>query len=62
VTFAAQTLAKSTKIIPTLLMGKLVFQKKVSVKDFMISVIISIGCAMFMLGGVRDIMIYYGRF
>ena len=52
VTFAAQTIAKSTKMIPTLLMGCLVFRKSVSSSDLSIACIISLGVAVFMLGGV----------
>lgn len=52
VTFAAQTIVKSTKMIPTLFMGRIVFKKPISSSDLSIACIISLGITIFMLGGV----------
>ena len=52
VTFAAQTIAKSTKMIPTLFMGRIVFKNPISSSDLSIACIISLGVTIFMLGGV----------
>lgn len=52
VSFATQTIMKSMRILPTLLLSWLVFRKACSFLDLGLALIISAGCATFILGGV----------
>jgi len=49
VTFAVQTVAKSGKMLPVLLWGCLLFKKKYSWRDAGVAVVITGGCALFLL-------------
>ncbi|CAG2055716.1 unnamed protein product [Timema podura] len=50
VSFPTQVLAKASKIIPVMLMGKLVSRKKYDYYEYITAVLISVGMTFFMLG------------
>jgi len=50
VSFPTQVLAKASKVIPVMLMGKLVWNKKFEYYEYVVAVLISVGMAAFMLG------------
>lgn len=51
VSFPTQTLGKSMKMVPTMLMGKLVSGKKYDWTNWFVSVMVTGGCVMFLLMG-----------
>lgn len=51
---AAQVLAKASKIIPTMIMGKIVSSKKYEYYEYLTAVLISFGMTMFLLGSTDD--------
>ena len=50
VSFPTQVLAKASKVIPVMLMGRLVWNKKFEYYEYVVAVLISVGMAAFMLG------------
>ncbi|KAH9644751.1 hypothetical protein HF086_015510 [Spodoptera exigua] len=54
VSFPTQVLSKSCKVIPVMLMGKLVSRNKYEVYEYVTAVLISIGMVMFMFGSHDD--------
>ncbi|KAK3885951.1 hypothetical protein Pcinc_009883 [Petrolisthes cinctipes] len=53
VTFPTQVLAKASKIIPTMMMGKIVRSKKYEYYEYLTAILISIGMTMFLLGSTE---------
>ncbi|KAK7075211.1 hypothetical protein SK128_020050 [Halocaridina rubra] len=53
VSFPTQVLAKASKIIPTMIMGKIVSKKKYEYFEYVTAVFISIGMTMFLLGSTE---------
>eukprot|EP00897_Mesotaenium_endlicherianum_P004331 jgi/Mesen1/3926/ME000209S02936 len=49
VSFPIQTLAKSGKMIPVMVWGTAIMQKKYGVKDYIIAATVTMGCAVFIL-------------
>jgi len=54
VSFPTQVLAKASKIIPVMLMGKVVSQKKYEYFEYVVAVLISIGMVAFLMGNEDD--------
>ncbi|PNF23605.1 Adenosine 3'-phospho 5'-phosphosulfate transporter 1 [Cryptotermes secundus] len=54
VSFPTQVLAKASKIIPVMIMGKIVSRKKYEYYEYVTAVLISVGMAFFMLGSADD--------
>ncbi|XP_071518754.1 adenosine 3'-phospho 5'-phosphosulfate transporter 1 [Panulirus ornatus] len=54
VTFPTQVLAKASKIIPTMMMGKIVSSKKYEYYEYVTAVLISFGMTMFLLGSTES--------
>ncbi|XP_045616215.1 adenosine 3'-phospho 5'-phosphosulfate transporter 1 [Procambarus clarkii] len=54
VTFPTQVLAKASKIIPTMIMGKIVSGKKYEYFEYVTAVLISAGMTMFLLGSTES--------
>ncbi|XP_042232793.1 adenosine 3'-phospho 5'-phosphosulfate transporter 1-like isoform X2 [Homarus americanus] len=54
VTFPTQVLAKASKIIPTMIMGKIVSEKKYEYFEYVTAVLISFGMTMFLLGSTES--------
>ncbi|KAJ9601154.1 hypothetical protein L9F63_000674, partial [Diploptera punctata] len=54
VSFPTQVLAKASKIIPVMIMGKIVSRKKYEYYEYVTAVLISLGMAFFMLGSADD--------
>lgn len=52
--FFPQVLAKASKIIPTMVMGKIVRSKKYEYYEYLTALLISIGMTMFLLGSTED--------
>eukprot|EP01103_Thecamoeba_quadrilineata_P009918 TRINITY_DN2029_c0_g1_i1.p1 TRINITY_DN2029_c0_g1~~TRINITY_DN2029_c0_g1_i1.p1 ORF type:complete len:380 (+),score=48.41 TRINITY_DN2029_c0_g1_i1:132-1271(+) len=51
VSFPTQTLGKCGKIIPVMILGMTLSGKKYTWKDFVVALVVSIGCALFVLTG-----------
>ncbi|KAG6535286.1 hypothetical protein ZIOFF_000251 [Zingiber officinale] len=49
VSFPVQTLAKCAKMIPVMVWGTLIMQKKYNGKDYLFALLVTIGCAVFIL-------------
>jgi len=49
-----QVLAKASKIIPVMIMGKIISRKKYEYYEYVTAVLISVGMAFFMLGSADD--------
>lgn len=47
-------MAKASKIIPVMIMGKIISRKKYEYYEYVTAVLISVGMAFFMLGSVAD--------
>lgn len=54
VSFPLQTISKSTKVIPVMLMGKFLNQKKYPAVDYLEALVISLGVSIFSLAGRSD--------
>ena len=54
VSFPTQVLAKASKVIPVMLMGKVVSNKKYEYYEYVVAVLISVGMAAFLLGKAGD--------
>lgn len=54
VSFPTQVLAKASKIIPVMIMGKIISRKKYEYYEYVTAVLISVGMAFFMLGSADD--------
>ncbi|EEB10955.1 adenosine 3'-phospho 5'-phosphosulfate transporter, putative [Pediculus humanus corporis] len=54
ISFPTQVLAKASKIIPVMMMGKLVSRKKYEYYEYVTAVLISIGMTFFMLGSKEN--------
>lgn len=54
VSFPTQVLAKASKIIPVMIMGKIVSRAKYDYYEYVTAVLISIGMMMFLLGSTDD--------
>ncbi|KAL0275509.1 UNVERIFIED_CONTAM: hypothetical protein PYX00_003338 [Menopon gallinae] len=54
ISFPTQILAKASKIIPVMIMGKFVSRKKYEYYEYVTAVFISLGMAFFMLGSAED--------
>lgn len=54
VSFPTQVLAKASKIIPVMIMGKIISRKKYEYYEYVTAVLISLGMAFFMLGSADD--------
>ena len=57
VSFPTQTLGKCGKTIPVLILGTLISGKKYGVSDYVICVLITLGCTIFVLTGVSFIFL-----
>ncbi|KAJ8711552.1 hypothetical protein PYW08_008506 [Mythimna loreyi] len=57
VSFPTQVLSKSCKVIPVMLMGKLVSRNKYEVYEYVTAVLISVGMVLFMFGSHDDNMV-----
>uniref|UniRef100_A0A2A4J2F9 Adenosine 3'-phospho 5'-phosphosulfate transporter 1 n=1 Tax=Heliothis virescens TaxID=7102 RepID=A0A2A4J2F9_HELVI len=57
VSFPTQVLSKSCKVIPVMLMGKLVSRNKYDVYEYVTAVLISVGMVLFMFGSHDDNMV-----
>ncbi|XP_067013543.1 adenosine 3'-phospho 5'-phosphosulfate transporter 1 [Anabrus simplex] len=55
VSFPTQVLAKASKIIPVMVMGKLVSKKKYEYYEYVTAVLISVGMTFFLLGSADDL-------
>ncbi|KAK8380437.1 hypothetical protein O3P69_016785 [Scylla paramamosain] len=53
VTFPTQVLAKASKVIPTMIMGKIIASKKYEYYEYVTAVLISIGMTLFLLGSTE---------
>ena len=53
VSFPTQVLAKASKVIPVMLMGKLVSKKQYEYYEYVVALLISLGMAAFLLGNSR---------
>ena len=53
VSFPTQVLAKASKVIPVMLMGKLVSKKQYEYFEYVVALLISLGMAAFLLGNSR---------
>ncbi|XP_050715601.1 adenosine 3'-phospho 5'-phosphosulfate transporter 1-like isoform X2 [Eriocheir sinensis] len=53
VTFPTQVLAKASKIIPTMIMGKIIASKKYEYYEYVTALLISFGMTMFLLGSTE---------
>mmetsp|Transcript_31749 Transcript_31749/g.75393 ORF Transcript_31749/g.75393 Transcript_31749/m.75393 type:complete len:306 (-) Transcript_31749:702-1619(-) len=51
VSFPVQTLAKCAKMIPVMIWGSVIMQKVYKAKDYIIAVLVTIGCTIFVLTG-----------
>lgn len=51
VTFPVQTLAKSAKMIPVMVWGTAIMQKKYGLRDYLVAVSVTAGCAIFLMTG-----------
>lgn len=51
VTFPVQTLAKSAKMIPVMIWGTAIMQKRYGVRDYLVALSVTAGCAIFLLTG-----------
>jgi adenosine 3'-phospho 5'-phosphosulfate transporter B2 len=49
-----QVLAKASKIIPVMIMGKIISRKKYEYYEYVTAVLISVGMTFFMLGSADD--------
>lgn len=49
VSFPVQTLAKCAKMIPVMVWGTLIMQKKYTGRDYLLAVLVTVGCAAFIL-------------
>ncbi|KAJ3676510.1 hypothetical protein LUZ60_003922 [Juncus effusus] len=49
VSFPVQTLAKCAKMIPVMLWGSVIMQKKYNIKDYLVAVFVTVGCSLFIL-------------
>ncbi|KAH6765622.1 UDP-N-acetylglucosamine transporter family [Perilla frutescens var. hirtella] len=49
VSFPVQTLAKCAKMIPVMIWGTIIMQKKYNGKDYLFAIIVTIGCSIFIL-------------
>ncbi|KAF8395064.1 hypothetical protein HHK36_019004 [Tetracentron sinense] len=49
VSFPVQTLAKCAKMIPVMVWGTLIMQKRYKGKDYMLAVLVMLGCTLFIL-------------
>ena len=49
--FPVQTLVKSGKMIPVMIWGTLMMNKKYKIIDYTVAVIVMIGCSIFLLTG-----------
>ncbi|XP_053634847.2 adenosine 3'-phospho 5'-phosphosulfate transporter 1 [Cherax quadricarinatus] len=54
VTFPTQVLAKASKIIPTMIMGKIISGKKYEYFEYVTAILISAGMTMFLLGSTES--------
>lgn len=54
VSFPTQVLAKASKIIPVMMMGKLVTHKKYEYYEYITAIFISVGMALFLLGSAEN--------
>ncbi|XP_075984475.1 adenosine 3'-phospho 5'-phosphosulfate transporter 1 [Anticarsia gemmatalis] len=54
VSFPTQVLSKSCKVIPVMLMGKLVSRNKYEMYEYVVAVLISVGMVLFMFGSRED--------
>lgn len=54
VSFPTQVMAKASKIIPVMLMGKLVSRRSYEFYEYVCAVVISVGMTLFMLGSIDD--------
>eukprot|EP00899_Mesostigma_viride_P022885 jgi/Mesvir1/3781/Mv08188-RA.1 len=69
VSFPVQTLAKCAKMIPVMVWGTLIMRKKYGPKDYIVAVIITLGCTIFLLTGetksrvsAHDVSVWSGVF
>lgn len=62
VSFPTQTLGKCGKTIPVLILGTLISGKKYGLSDYVICVLITIGCTIFVLGGVSFFILFIRLF
>lgn len=60
VNFPTQVLAKSCKIIPVMLMGKIVLRAKYEFYEYLTAILISLGMMFFLLGSAGDAHAYPG--
>ena len=51
VSFPVQTLAKCAKMIPVMIWGSIIMRKVYKAKDYLIAVLVTIGCTIFILTG-----------
>lgn len=51
VSFALQTLAKTAKSVPVILIGRFVHKKSYSREQYVMAALISVGCSVFVIGG-----------
>ncbi|KAJ3676512.1 hypothetical protein LUZ60_003924 [Juncus effusus] len=61
VSFPVQTLAKCAKMIPVMIWGAVIMQKKYNSKDYLFAVFITIGCSIFILYPGSDGIIPYKK-
>ncbi|KAG0712933.1 Adenosine 3'-phospho 5'-phosphosulfate transporter 1 [Chionoecetes opilio] len=54
VTFPTQVLAKASKVIPTMIMGKIIASKKYEYYEYVTAVLISFGMSLFLLGSTEN--------
>ncbi|KAE9587927.1 hypothetical protein Lal_00003238 [Lupinus albus] len=58
VSFPVQTLAKCAKMIPVMVWGTLIMQKKYHAPDYLLAFLVTLGCSVFILYPVSDINPY----
>ncbi|XP_019457926.1 PREDICTED: UDP-galactose/UDP-glucose transporter 5-like [Lupinus angustifolius] len=58
VSFPVQTLAKCAKMIPVMVWGTLIMQKKYHAPDYLLAFLVTLGCSVFILYPVSDISPY----
>lgn len=61
VSFPVQTLAKSAKMIPVMVWGTLIMQKKHSGRDYLLAVLVTAGCALFILYPASEDITRYNK-
>ncbi|KAM7522245.1 hypothetical protein LguiA_012147 [Lonicera macranthoides] len=61
VSFPVQTLAKCAKMIPVMIWGTLIMQKKYKGRDYLLAFLVTIGCSLFILFPASEEMSPYSR-